>query len=59
MARSVSDAATSANHIAANITGVAQSATNISEAAEHAARTTYTVAGVVTELKTTVGRFRY
>jgi methyl-accepting chemotaxis protein len=59
MARSVSDAAQGANQIATNITGVARSADEISDAAEQAARTTHAVAGVVTDLKTTVGRFRY
>nr|GID87061.1 hypothetical protein Ade03nite_59850 [Actinoplanes derwentensis] len=59
MARSVNDAATSANQIAANITGVARSADEISSAAGQAAQTTHAVAGVVTNLKTAVGRFRY
>jgi hypothetical protein len=32
---------------------------NISDATTHAAQTTHTVAGVVTDLKTMVGTFRY
>jgi methyl-accepting chemotaxis protein len=59
MARSVSDAAQSATQIATNITGVARSADEISDAVGQAAQTTHAVAGVVTDLKTTVGRFRY
>ncbi|WP_433604042.1 methyl-accepting chemotaxis protein [Dactylosporangium sp. CA-139114] len=59
MYRSVSEAADNASQIAANITGVAGSAASISDAAGHAAQTTHTVAGVVTDLKTAVGRFRY
>ena len=59
MARSVTEAADSATQIATNITTVASGASSTSEAAAEASRTTVTVSGVVTDLRATVGSFRY
>jgi methyl-accepting chemotaxis protein len=59
ISRNIAEAATGATNIAENITGVAEAAHANTQAASVSAATTGTIAGVVTELKEAVSRFRY
>ncbi|WIM99568.1 methyl-accepting chemotaxis protein [Actinoplanes oblitus] len=59
MSRNVTETAEAAGQIAVNITQVSEGAASTSAAAGEAAHTTSTIATVVGDLKTTVGRFRY
>jgi methyl-accepting chemotaxis protein len=59
ISRNIAEAATGATNIAENITGVAEAAHANTQAASVSAATTGRIAGVVTELKEAVSRFRY